>query len=322
MQTIIEAGIPSNDWDDKLLALGGHITQSTAWAHFAQALGRKNHYASDNGWMWLAQLRHGRGVSYLNAPYGPTVASAAALADSLKYLDVLARGEGAMFVRLEPCGPLKSNDLASAGLRQFDEVQPEHTHVLDLTQPVEQLRSGLESGHRNRVNGAERRGITVRVAKPTEINIFLDMMRDTANFNKIKNFDDSYYRTLVNTLEPRGNAAFYIAEHEGSPVSSAIALDWGHTRYYAFAAADQARNRKIGASVVLVWQMILDARAAGKSEFDFWGVAPADDTNHKWAGLSAFKRGFGGVDKSYHGTWDLPVKSTQYKLYRGLKRYI
>jgi lipid II:glycine glycyltransferase (peptidoglycan interpeptide bridge formation enzyme) len=49
---------------------------------------------------------------------------------------------------------------------------------------------------------------------------------------------------------------------------------------------------------------------------DLWGVAPADQPDHKWAGFTAFKKSFGGRGIAYPGTWDLPVRKVRYGSYQ------
>ena len=64
--------------------------------------------------------------------------------------------------------------------------------------------------------------------------------------------------------------------------------------------------------------MIMDARAAGAAQFDFWGVVPGDDPWHPWAGLTQFKMAFGGQLVTRSGTWDVPVRPLRHRLYRAL----
>jgi vancomycin resistance protein VanK len=66
--------------------------------------------------------------------------------------------------------------------------------------------------------------------------------------------------------------------------------------------------------------MILEARAEGRRHFDFWGVLPADRPGHPWAGLSQFKKSFGGRLVPRAGTWELPVHPLRYRAYALLRR--
>ena len=59
-----------------------------------------------------------------------------------------------------------------------------------------------------------------------------------------------------------------------------------------------------------------DARDKGLKHVDLWGVAPADQPDHKWAGFTSFKKSFGGHEVAYPGTWDLPVRTVRYNGYQ------
>ena len=118
----------------------------------------------------------------------------------------------------------------------------------------------------------------------------------------------------------QGVASYYIATVENSPASISLIFDWGDTRYYTHTGNDQVLNRQYKAAVSNVWQMILDAKAAGLKHFDFWGIAPPDEPNHPWAGISGFKHGFGGEVVANIGTYDIPLNKAKYKLYEGYRK--
>jgi lipid II:glycine glycyltransferase (peptidoglycan interpeptide bridge formation enzyme) len=51
------------------------------------------------------------------------------------------------------------------------------------------------------------------------------------------------------------------------------------------------------------------------------GASPTDDSDHKRAGYTRFKRSLGGQVKEYAGTWDLPIHAVRYSLYRAAKTF-
>jgi lipid II:glycine glycyltransferase (peptidoglycan interpeptide bridge formation enzyme) len=220
------------------------------------------------------------------------------------------------FVRLEPVGNVREDDLRAVGARKIAEVDPQHTFVLDISQSEEDLRRGLESGHRNRINTTEKRGIIIRrVTDLSPMNDFLRLMTDTATHAHIHNYPDSYYQKLAKTLVAAGVASFYVSSVAGEVASVSLVYDWVGTRYYAHTGNDQALNRQHKVAVSAVWKMVMDARADGLTRFDFWGAAPDGSTDHKWAGITAFKRGFGGDRVTTVGSWDVPLKKNKYRAY-------
>lgn len=308
-------------WDTWIQRHHGSILQGAGWADFLAQQGHTLFYESAKNYAWLAQQQEVPSGHYWYVPYGPIIATEADSIEALDSLTRAAREHGALFVRAEPRG-LDANylreRLRSEGWREVGEWQPAHTQVIDLTETEEQLRHGLRSGHRNAINGAARRGISVRsTTDPAEIKLLTAMMADTSKGRFIAHHA-AYYEQLAQVLMPTGLARLYVAEVAGKPVASALAFDYAGVRGYAHAAAF-AEGRKLQAPAVLVWQMVLDAKAAKMRQFDLWGIAPPDQPNHPWAGFSAFKAGFGGKVVSYVGTWERPLRTARYQAYRLVK---
>ena len=301
-------------WDEQMGALGGGVLQSSSWAEFQQAVDRP--LVRDNGdeWAWQAFERRSRGLVYLFSPYGPVVLKNAT--EALQSIVRAALERGLDFVRLEPIGAITAEAIKSLGGRQIDEVEPACTALLDLTKSEEELKGGLSSSHRNRINTAAKRGLEVKSTTDLQTTeLFLEFMHDTAKRAHITNYSDVYYRKMAEVLIPTGLARYYVTYGNGQPISCSLIFDWQGTRYYAFTGNDQVLNRQFNGSVYSVWAMIMEAREAGLTKFDFWGIAPTDDQSHAWAGITAFKLAFGGQRVATIGTWDIPVKKAKYKAY-------
>lgn len=313
------SNLPDEEWDRELLALHGHVLQSSGWLQVQRALGHEICWARGEGWQWAGAIRHGAFPRYLYVPYGP--AGSGRTNDALSDIVRAAAASGLDFARVEPTGNDALAALGVAHARAARPVQPRCTWVLDLTADEDVLRAGLESGHRSRINAAARRGIAVRSSDdPDQVDIFLGLQRRAAGRSGFAGQSTAYHRTLANVLMPRGMARLYVAEAGGSPVSASICFDFGGTRYYAFSASDPERGRKLGAGPPLLWAMILDARARGAVTFDFWGVLCTDEPGHAWTGFSRFKRAFGGRMLQRSGTWEIPVRRLRYRAFTVLKR--
>jgi lipid II:glycine glycyltransferase (peptidoglycan interpeptide bridge formation enzyme) len=297
------------------------MLQGRAWARFQEALGRKVIYDTGSDWSWMGALRRGRGVKYLMVSYGPTLGSTADFSEVTASLLEAAHKLKLDFVRIEPVGKITIDKLLGKEAIRFGDIQPSRTWVLDLEPTLDELRSGMSSGHRNAVNGADRRGLKFRVSEdPKEIEEFIAMLQAIKS-RTFRPHPPLYFRKLVEALIPVGAAKLYFMEAEGTLVAGSLGLDFGTTRYYAHAAS-QPEARNLQAAVPLVWNMIVNAKENGLKHFDFWGVAPAEDPHHPWSGFSQFKRSFGGREVETMGTWDLPQKKTKYSIYRLAKKVL
>lgn len=309
------------DWDERLVKVDGSILQSRPWAQFQGSLKRKAVWDEGDGWQWLAFVRESHGLKYLMCSYGPTAKSQEEYTKALDSLIGAAKELKVDFIRIEPRFGIDSDTLQALGGYKIREVQPENTQIVELNKSLDELRSDLSSGHRNSINGVERRGIAINKTSDNEdFNEFLKMLKDTARNSRVKFFPPSYYQAVWNTLGQSGNAVMYLAKIDEKPIAAALFYDYGHTRYYAHAGAWQLLNRKLNASAPLVWQGLIDAKEDGKTHFDLWGIAPEGVPNHPWAGITSFKQSFGGERVKYGGTWDIPVNKPKYKLYRMYRR--
>lgn len=312
-----QQNIPGHDWDKSLFAAGGHLTQSSHWAAAQSALGKKVYFAEGNGWQCLAIFETGKLGTRLYCPYGPTVKSTAAFDACLAALKQLAKKLGAVYIRVEPVGRITTANLKSKGFRHSpQEMQPKYTWVKDLTQKPEKLLSEMTSTNRNLYNTAAKKGLVLEESRSIgDLHIFLDMIHEVAKLTGMKPHTDSEFQAIAAALMPRNAAKLYFALHNRKPVASAFVYDTPTTRYYAHAAGYNA-SRNLHAGSPLMTKMILDAKAKGQKQFDFFGASPPNEPKHRWAGFTKFKQSFGGHSKEYLGTWELPIKPLHYAAYR------
>ena len=290
------------------------MLQSSAWLHVQRALGHEVLWGQGDGWQWGGAVRSGRFPRYLYIPYGPAsrTQTAAALRDAAS----AAANTRLDFVRTEPTGADALTALRHLHARAARSIQPRWTWILDIDADLDVLRRGMEAGHRSRVNAAPRRGVTIRSTRdPASVAVFVALQRAAAGRTGFAGQSERYHRAVAGVLMPRAMASMYLAEAEGSPVAAALCFDFGPTRYYAHAASDPDRGRRLGTGPPLLWQMILDARDRGATTFDFWGVIPEDSQDHPWAGFSRFKKAFGGRLLERAGTWEIPVRPLRYRAF-------
>ena len=74
---------------------------------------------------------------------------------------------------------------------------------------------------------------------------------------------------------------------------------------------------------LLQWRAICDAKKAGSSYYDFYGMPPTEDENHPMHGLYRFKTGFGGQIVHRPGSIDVPLSKlyTFYTLAEKLRSF-
>jgi lipid II:glycine glycyltransferase (peptidoglycan interpeptide bridge formation enzyme) len=298
-----------------------YFLQTSAWRAFQKNLGRKTFYQTGDGWSFLAILEHGRFNSRLYCPYGPVASSQKAFEDALKCFVALGKKHRVTFVRVEPTNPGFTSYLEQFGWRKvtYLQLQPEHSHLIDLRTPEDNLITQMSQPVRNIYRNYAKKGVAVHTStNPNDIDILLKFVHEVAERTGIRPHDNSYFRQQAETLFPLGAAILYYATIDDLPIAAALFYDSDDMRTYAHAGASALpEHRKLNASTALLATAIVDAQRKGLQTVDLYGIAPDDaPKHHPWAGFTQFKRSFGGRDITYAGAWDLPLKKPAYWLYR------
>jgi lipid II:glycine glycyltransferase (peptidoglycan interpeptide bridge formation enzyme) len=279
----------------------------------------------------VRQLPGGRSFWYV--PHGPVLDYAdPRAAERLRAFAVglreVARAGKAIAVKLEP--RLAADDPVVAafdqrGLRPTAELlQVGQTRVVGLPDD-DALLAGFDKDTRYGVRRAEREG--VRVSAVTDagatdaIDALHDLVRETQQRAGFPLPPPERYRVAWRALAGAGRAVILEARREGELLASGMVVVEGRRSYYLFSGSrrEERGEPKRYASYLLQWEMLRLARERGALEHDLWGVAPSDaGPDHPWHGVGLFKKGFGGREVRWAGSWDVVVDPTLYRLRRTL----
>lgn len=297
-----------------------HFLQSTPWQLFQEALGRQTFRDAGDGWEFLAILELSAGFKRLYCPYGPVVSSEHALTQALGALQDLAKRHGVTFIRLQPTGSdVSRENLRARGLKPVQFSQPSHTWLLDLAESKEDILANMKQNTRNICRNYQKKGLVYETtADPAAITYLTSLLHQTAEKNRITVHGDEYFRKQAETLLPIGAASLHLMKYENEVIAAALVYEGGTTSYYAHAASS-FEHRRLNAATALLGEIIFDAKQKGKATFDFYGIAPSDEPSHKWAGFTAFKKSFGGYERVYSDTYELPVRPFAYRWYSLLR---
>lgn len=193
-------------------------------------------------------------------------------------------------------------------------VTADHTSIVDLTQNTDILLSNMRQQTRYEVRRAEKRGVKIEQIEPLEnIEIFHDMQVNTASR---QNFYPPSLEFLRAICENFGRQArMYRASKDGETLNLAIVISQGNEAAY-FEAASTSQARREPGAYAIVWQAMQDAKNAGIKNFNLWGTAPPHLDNHRYSGVTTFKRGFGGRDVAYLPAHDIVLQPIRYQLTR------
>lgn len=305
-----------------------NLLQSDVWADFNKALNKTVFEKSGDDWHFntIAESGHGKAgklFKRLYAPYGPYAINDIALTKALNSLEQLATRQKADYIRIDPTLHLQNSQLLlNLGYKKTARnSQPPQTLIINLSDNFDDVLKNMTKTNQYLWRKAPVNNLSFKIFyRSDELNPFIDMVNNTAKQNNAIFHNGNYYKTLLDTLGPQKNACVIYANLNNTPIAGAIFVDEAKskTRYYMYAGSF-AEARKVSAASPLLVYAMYQAKNAGLTSFDMFGVSPIDQPNHKWAGFSKFKRSFGGTEVIYNGTYEKPL-SKKYKLLQSARK--
>lgn len=273
------------------------------------------------GWA-LMIVRDAKRGRYLEIPCGPLIDWAnPKLAKSIvSEIAKIAKKHHCVFVRMRPqlsSSTKNQRFLANLGLRPSPmHLAAEHTVMINLAPSEEELLANMRRQTRYEVRRADKLGITVDRGNSEEL--FKEFHRVQMETAKRQNFVPPDLKTLMAEREAfLDNIWIYVARTpEKAPVAYGLIIGDGREAAY-YEAASTELNRKLPGAYALLWKAMRDLKKAGYERFNLWGIAPAGQPNHRYAGVTTFKTGFGGEIMEYVPAHDLVISKMGY-----LKDYV
>lgn len=295
-----------------------NFLQSPEYAKMNEILGCKTFMEEfDNKARVLMIVRNAKRGRYLEIPCGPLVdwKDGKTVEAVFKKITEVGRQEKCVFVRMRPqlrATPENLKMLEKLGLKKSPmHLAAEHTVIIDLTKSEDTLLSEMRRQTRYEVRRADKVGI--KVEKSSDEEIFKEFHQIQTETAKRQNFVPPNLKTLLAEKEAFGkNIVIYKATLENEPVAYGLIIKNGKEADY-YEAASTLLNRKMPGAYALLWQVMRDLKKEGYERFNLWGIAPAGQPNHRYAGVTTFKTGFGGEIVEFVPAHDLVLSKVRYR---------
>jgi lipid II:glycine glycyltransferase (peptidoglycan interpeptide bridge formation enzyme) len=197
-------------------------------------------------------------------------------------------------------------------------IEPRHTLHIDLSLSETVILAQMKAKGRYNIGVARRHGVSVvEDRSPQGIGDFLELYDETFSRHSLHGKRTEYFQTLMAALAADHGSLFF-AEYQGIRLATALVVYFGDRATY-FYGGSRAAHRHVMAPYLLHCEVILKAKALGYRWYDFYGIAPQNQPDHRWANFSAFKRKFGGVELSFVPALDSIYDPSSYQEYRQRK---
>jgi lipid II:glycine glycyltransferase (peptidoglycan interpeptide bridge formation enzyme) len=330
------ADADADAWQALLVASpAGDFLHDWGWAEVAAFDGQpqRRYVLSDDGDIVAIAAAQQRalpgGRSFWYVPHGPVLdwthqRAGERVRALLIGLRTVAQQHRAIAVKLEPrleAGAPQLEALRGRGLRaSSDTLQVAQTRLVELADD-ETLLAGFDKDTRYAVRRATREGVRVEISEdPADLaavdalHALVEATQRRAGFALPPR---ERYRVAWRALAGARRAVILEARRDGELLASGMVVLEGGRSFYLFSGSrrEERGEPKHYASYALQWAMMRLARERGARVHDLWGVAPPGaGSDHPWHGVGLFKKGFGGREVVWAGSWDLVVDPTLYRL--------
>ncbi|MBN1258759.1 peptidoglycan bridge formation glycyltransferase FemA/FemB family protein [Candidatus Peregrinibacteria bacterium] len=287
-----------------------NLWQSPLWGKFQEAVGRKTWTAEAPGASALV-IRHflPLGLCWLEIPRGPLFSDEKNLSEVLKKIVEIGKKERAVFIRMSPYNELPVMGYTLQAARH--DHHPQTSLAIDLSLSEEDILKQMHPKGRYNIKVAEKHRVTVELSG--DVGAFYSILQKTGNRDGFGIHPFSYYEKMMEALSP--DAQLLLARHGGQVIAGGIFVysgDWG---IYYYGASDHSK-RNLMAPYLVQWEAIKEAKRRGCKHYDFLGIAPEGAKNHPWAGVTEFKKKFGGEIAEYPPAKEITLRPFWHRLYR------
>jgi lipid II:glycine glycyltransferase (peptidoglycan interpeptide bridge formation enzyme) len=313
-----------NIWEEFVLSKSeANFLQSWSWGEFHKALGkvigRSGFYEKNKlvGVM-LSIVEPARRGRYLTIPGGPIIdwKNNNLIKSFAEQIKIIAKENNCVFIRVRP--QLKSDEFSKKIFQNLGFITaPMHLHAeltsqLDITKSEEELMIQMRKTTRYEVKKAIKENLKITTSTDEkEIKKFYDIQIETAKRQKFVPFSYKFLHEQFREFAQNGKALLYKAELKNKLLAQAFVIFYGKEAVYHYGASTD-EGRHFPGAYLIQWEAIKEARKREMTRYNFWGVAPENNSNHRFSGLSLFKRGFGGEDFEYLHAQDLIVNKPRY----------
>jgi lipid II:glycine glycyltransferase (peptidoglycan interpeptide bridge formation enzyme) len=231
----------------------------------------------------------------------------------------LGQQEKCLFIRFRP--QVLENEASLEQAKIIGAVKsPMHltadlTLQLRLSQSEEELLQQMRKNTRSSVRKSLSMGIKTELSSdPKDMADFCRWQRYLAEKHKFVAFSDRFLTEQFQALVEDDQVCLVKSSYQGKLLSMAFVIFYNGEAVYHYGVSTPD-NGHLPGSYACQWAAILEAKRRGCVRYNFWGVAPEEMTNHRFAGVSLFKRGFGGQEIPYLTAHDLPISNRYWLTY-------
>jgi len=269
---------------------------------------------------WAGVVETARRGRYLAIAGGPLINWSDKKLVQAVFDDIHKKGmeAGCVFVRVRPQLELSEKSLKlmeSLGLKKAPMyLSVEYAGILDLTKSEEEILAGASQGFRRKLRKALKNNIEISVSdSDSAIDDFCKLEKLHAERQKYVAFSTDFLKKQFEAFREGGEVLIYTASKDGEILAQNFIIFYGPEASYHYGVSSELGTR-YSAAPLLHLKAMEEAKKRGCVRYNLWGIVEKDETNHRFYGVSEFKRSFGCEEFRYTPAHDMILKPSAYKL--------
>jgi len=219
-------------------------------------------------------------------------------------LDVAKAMPNTLGLRIEPHLPTPLPSVLRNWGDAPTDLTPADTLVLDLGLSEEELLAKAHPKCRYNLRIADRDGVAVSRSQDMALaHDFYDLMLETSNRTDFFVEPLGFFINLLSTVFAKDAGELFLAHHEGKLLAAILVVYFGRRATYLYGASSSSDRKKMPAYPLHRAAMAV-ARKRGCIEYDMYGIDAYERRDHLYAGITRFKKQWGGIVQQRIGARD------------------
>lgn len=278
--------------------------QSAFWSDFKRTEGyevTRLIYADGDrmiGSASLLRFPHLSDAGFVLCPEGPVLPwedTEVSRAGLRGLIEVVRQMPNTLGLRIEPHLPTPLPSVLRNTSNAPTDLTPADTLILDLSHSDDQLLAAAHPKCRYNLRVADRHG--VKVSSHTDVSLvhdFYALLTETSNRTGFYVEPFGFFLNLVSTMFERGAGELFLSKYHGRTLAAILVVYFGRRATYLYGGSS-SQDRQTMPAYPLHLAAIGSARRRGCMEYDMYGIDGSERRDHLYAGITRFKKQWGGT---------------------------
>ncbi len=190
----------------------------------------------------------------------------------------------------------------------------EYAGILNLEKSEEEILAAASQGFRRKLRKAQKENIQIETTNDPEIaKTFYALEVEHAKRQKFVAFSEDFLVKQFAAFAKNDEVIMYTAKKDGEILAQNFMIFYGNEASYHYGVSSPLGN-KYSAAPLLHIEAMREARGRGIKRYNLWGIVGLEEKNHRFYGVSEFKRSFGCEELKYTPAHDLVLDPVKYLL--------